>query len=463
MICQHCGTQNEVTAQVCAKCGQPLKLKKFPNWIVPVALSSLLVLSSSALVIGYVNDWDYGKLFKHSGQNATSPSKTAEVDKPDVVQPLSKETESSSQDESQMIQEALPRVFTIFTQERHGSGFLYTSGGMILTNAHVVSGYIDVVVRNSAGEDVSGKVIGISDRYDIALIHAPAYDEVEPFLIESEASQVGTEVIALGTPQTFENFASFGYLKEPNPNVEMVFVDKNIYQIDAHLDRGSSGGPLLDADTGKVIGVNSLLYLNNARFGYTIPMYRVQSLVNQWVDSPMSATEVASTFVSYESTAANSPSDNEWLYEDDYNAFYQEGELDAEFENEYGVDPYPVNGQFDEDSLAAFLLLFREEYELSVQAGEYIFLMDFLQPDSSSTSALLSFFEQRTADDSDYEFHSSDVKDVHIKSDHAFVTLDLSYSITTNIGEVKDVKETTMYTVIIDDGYYQISEITDVQ
>lgn len=144
---------------------------------------------------------------------------------------------------------------------------------MVVTNAHVVSGYTDVIVRNINGQDHEGTVVGISAESDIALIQVNDLTGIEPLEAEMATTDVGTEVIALGSPSGFENTASMGYLTGIDRDFYQEFTYENIYQIDAALAPGSSGGPLLDAGTGKVIGINSLLFPEGDSIGFSIPLY----------------------------------------------------------------------------------------------------------------------------------------------------------------------------------------------
>jgi S1-C subfamily serine protease len=77
---------------------------------------------------------------------------------------------------------------------------------------------------------------------------------------------------------------------------ESDFQYENVYQIDAQISPGSSGGPLLDALTGKVIGINSALLTADQSMGFSIPFYTVEELLREWSNSPMSPTEVANLF-----------------------------------------------------------------------------------------------------------------------------------------------------------------------
>lgn len=479
MYCQHYGTQNEEESKFCANCGKPVKVKKRIGWMMPVAVSSLIVLLLSVAGIGYFVEWDYGRLLHLSDKEPVKPIETAAVEKEQPIQPVvttpsqPKQTKVSSEkltkEKTEVIKDSLPRVFTIFTGESQGSGFLYKKGGYVVTNAHVVAGYTDVVLRNSEGSDFAGKVIGISDRYDVALIQSDAFSQLQPLVMEGSETPIGTEVIAIGSPQGFENSASIGYLTGLNRDMEMNFVYEKIYQIDAQIDKGSSGGPLLDAKTGKVIGINSLLYKENNFFGFSIPMHSVIGLVDQWAASPMSSNAIASLFGVYENYAGYEY-DGDIAYDDEYTEFYEDEEEvyeQEEYEDDYDFgyedgDAYPVDGQFDEQSLTAFMTLFRQEYEASLQAGESVFIMDYLKPGAPITSEFQKFIQEVAADGRYYEFYSDTISQITIYEGQALVTMDLSYSITDSQGEQNFLEKSKTYTVIIDEGnYYQISSVVD--
>lgn len=80
------------------------------------------------------------------------------------------------------------------------------------------------------------------------------------------------------------------------------FIYNQIYQIDAQIDKGSSGGPLVDAKTGKVIGINSLLYTSetSTNFGFSIPLYSMLEQFDTWSEQPMSREDVIAVSGMYE-------------------------------------------------------------------------------------------------------------------------------------------------------------------
>ncbi|MEE1130563.1 MAG: trypsin-like peptidase domain-containing protein, partial [Caryophanon sp.] len=263
MYCQRCGAQNSETSRFCAECSERLVTKKSFSWKWGIALIVLLAIGGAYY--------------------ATSN------DKPNV------ETAANSADRVTLIQEIQRGIFTVETPTGQGSGFLYASGGYVVTNAHVVKGVVDVTVRNSDGEQHNATVIGISDAYDIALLHVPHYAEHVPLVVETAESPVGLEVIAFGTPQGFENSASIGYITGHNRDFASDdFIYEQVYQVDAQIDKGSSGGALVDVTTGNVIGINSLLYTSetSTNFSFAIPLYTMMPYFDEWIAQPMSRDAV---------------------------------------------------------------------------------------------------------------------------------------------------------------------------
>lgn len=197
------------------------------------------------------------------------------------------ETEQKDSEEkpkTELIKETQKKVYTILTGGGMGSGFLYTESGMVVTNAHVVVGFTDVVIRNVDGEEFPGRVIGISDVVDIAMIHVEAIEGEAPLATEMEETPVGTEVIALGSPKGLENTASIGYLTGVDRDFSSDYQYEDIYQIDAQIAPGSSGGPLIDAKSGRIIGINSLGYTEGNAFGFSIPFYSVMDSLEAWAN-----------------------------------------------------------------------------------------------------------------------------------------------------------------------------------
>ena len=439
MHCSNCGSKLEEQAKFCSSCGQHIKENMISKrtWIIMGILITILstVVISFAIFNAVIN-----------------PQKKVTEDNTKIETDPSDSIPQKDKDKTQIIKESMPKVFTILTDEAQGSGFLYQEGGYIVTNAHVVAGYTEVIVRNHDGHESPARVIGISNQSDVALLKSEEYAEASPFLLEMEQSVIGTEVIALGSPQGFENSASIGYLTGTNRDIEYdFFVYEELYQVDAQIDEGSSGGPLIDATTGEVIGINSLLYTSNTSFGFAIPLYRVASLINDWITNPMDETQVATVFGSYEEFFYADPSvGEEDVYYDEYEDFWNNEE------DTFGTYEY----FFEEESLSEFIIYFRDYYEYALYYEDFYWIQDLVLPGSSAYLELEQYIHDISGQGYQYIFLTNTITNVEILEDYAIVTTNEEFDFYNAAGENTTYNKNKEYTVIIDEyGYYQITEI----
>lgn len=437
MYCHQCGNQLNENARFCSKCGAAVKsnvLPKSTKILIAALIMSGLFLAGTTL---YFLDGVF--------QNREKTAEQVDVTEEEIdLTKLANDKPELEKEKTVIIKESMPKVFTILTRDGQGSGFLYKKGGYIITNAHVVAGYTDVVVRNSTGKDSAANVIGISDEFDVALIKASRYEKAQPLAIEEQESVIGTEVIAIGTPQGLENSASIGYLTGIGRNIDYGFTYKNVYQIDAQIDQGSSGGPLLDAKTGKVIGINSLLYRNNASFGFSIPMYSVKNLVDSWVEFPMSEQEIASLFDVYKDNEHYDYDPESSGYYDEYFDYYEDNYDDYYFEN---------------DGLEEFILYFRDFYEMALFYEDFYWVEDMLYPSSEAYDELQKYIASIVGKEMYFDFINHEVLNIEIYDQYALVTVLEQFDYSSPV-ENKYYEQIKTYTVVIDeDGYYQITKI----
>lgn len=218
---------------------------------------------------------------KVTGPTTTESSKeTTNEDETEIRMPVdNKDT---------ILTNAKPQVYTIYATGEQGSGFLFNTKGDIITNAHVVE-YVnlddssaDVVVVNSAGQELNGRVIGRDDTTDVALIRVPDLAGKNPMVIDTAQAVVGTPVVAIGSPHKLAGTTTEGKITSVGANFTDGYSYRNLYEITARLEPGSSGGPLINMDTGNVIGINSIILTEHPEIGYSIPMANVMSLVNKW-------------------------------------------------------------------------------------------------------------------------------------------------------------------------------------
>lgn len=211
MVCQKCRHENEAGAKFCSSCGE-----KFSEQVVQagVPIWMWMVLIVSCITIGGVGYgfWDYYTDEKSEPDYKEESTDSQPIEPIEQVAVVEKEERQEQYTEGidrvTLIKEVQQKVFTVLTSYGQGSGFLYKKGGYVITNAHVVNDEVDVAVRNTQGQEFAATVIGISENYDIALLHVPDYQNEEPLAVETEVSPIGLEVIAFGSPQGFENSAS---------------------------------------------------------------------------------------------------------------------------------------------------------------------------------------------------------------------------------------------------------------
>jgi S1-C subfamily serine protease len=162
--------------------------------------------------------------------------------------------------------------------EGAGSGFLIDKDGHILTNYHVVENAQQIEVTLGDQTRETAKFIGADQRNDIALIQidAKGHNFTPLTLGDSRNLVVGQRALAIGNPFGFSGTLTTGIISALGRTVQTsdtTFIDEAI-QTDAAINRGNSGGPLLDSH-GQVIGINSAIYApsgTTSGIGFAIPI-----------------------------------------------------------------------------------------------------------------------------------------------------------------------------------------------
>jgi len=178
-------------------------------------------------------------------------------------------------------------------QQALGSGFVIDKAGHIVTNYHVVQGARSVQVSFSNNERLKARVVGTDPSTDIAVLQVTtASRALTPLpLGDSDAVQVGDQVLAIGNPFGLDRTATAGIVSALQRPIEAPNGDEidHVIQTDAALNHGNSGGPLIDA-SGRVVGVNSQIQTGgtsdgNVGIGFAIPIDTVKSVVAQLIKS----------------------------------------------------------------------------------------------------------------------------------------------------------------------------------
>ncbi len=169
-------------------------------------------------------------------------------------------------------------------QERQslGSGFIISSDGYILTNAHVVDSADRITVRLTDKREFKAKVIGADKRTDVALlkIEASGLPRIEQG--DPNKLKVGEWVVAIGSPFGFDNSVTAGIVSAKGRMLPQENYTPFI-QTDAAINPGNSGGPLFNMK-GEVVGINSQIYTRSGGsmgLSFAIPIDVAMEVVSQ--------------------------------------------------------------------------------------------------------------------------------------------------------------------------------------
>jgi serine protease Do len=176
-----------------------------------------------------------------------------------------------------------------------GSGFVIRADGVIVTNAHVVSGAQKVSVMMRDGTTYPAKVLGADETNDLAVVKIEARNLATAPLGDSDNLVIGEWAVAIGNPFGFvlgntEPSVTAGVISATGRNLigraegGGMYVD--MIQTDASINPGNSGGPLVNAN-GEVIGVNSSIYSpsgGSIGIGFAIPVNRARRVAEDLID-----------------------------------------------------------------------------------------------------------------------------------------------------------------------------------
>ena len=154
-----------------------------------------------------------------------------------------------------------------------GSGFIVSSDGYILTNAHVVEGADEVVVKLIDKRKFNAKVVGADARTDVAVIKITASSLPAVKLGDPARLRVGESVAAIGSPFGFENSVTAGIVSAKGRSLPSESYVPYI-QTDVPINPGNSGGPLFNMK-GEVVGINSQIYSRSGGYqgvSFAIPI-----------------------------------------------------------------------------------------------------------------------------------------------------------------------------------------------
>lgn len=147
------------------------------------------------------------------------------------------------------------------------SGFLVSDDGHIITNSHVVKNATEIEVTLNDGRRFSAKVVGQDPNTDVAVLKIDVKDVPYLKLGNSDDIKIGQWAIAIGTPLGLEASLTVGVISAKGRNNLDIARIEDFIQTDAAINRGNSGGPLLNLKS-EVIGMNTAIVSNNGSGGY---------------------------------------------------------------------------------------------------------------------------------------------------------------------------------------------------
>ena len=194
-------------------------------------------------------------------------------------------------------------IYSFFTsgQRSQGSGFVVSDDGHVLTNSHVVTdaggdnevrGASRVYVVFADGDRIPGEIVGWDLFNDIGVVKVDPQDHaVSPVpLGDSSRVVVGEPVAAIGSPFGQESSLSVGVVSATERSIESLTSDYDVsgaIQVDAPINHGNSGGPLLDA-RGRVIGINAQIRSDSGNaegVGFAIPINSARRSMEQLIST----------------------------------------------------------------------------------------------------------------------------------------------------------------------------------
>jgi S1-C subfamily serine protease len=165
-----------------------------------------------------------------------------------------------------------------------GSGFIFSSDGLVITNCHVINGAEKIMISLLNENEIEADLVGLDPDTDLAILKISSHGYSAARLGNAETLQIGQFVIAIGNPLGFQHTVTVGVvsalgrtLRAQNGNL----VD-NVIQSDAALNPGNSGGPLIDTEGG-VVGVNTAIIQGAQGLSFSVNINTAKEIAEQLI------------------------------------------------------------------------------------------------------------------------------------------------------------------------------------
>lgn len=168
---------------------------------------------------------------------------------------------------------------------RHGkgSGFIIDKDGYVLTNNHVIEGADKIKVTLMDGRSFDAEKVGQDPTFDLAIIKIKASGLPSLELGDSDKTEIGEWVVAIGNPYGFENTVTTGVISAKNRTLQAPGVNfQGFMQTDAAINPGNSGGPLIDLN-GRVVGINTAIVPYAQGLGFAVPINMAKQIMDDLI------------------------------------------------------------------------------------------------------------------------------------------------------------------------------------
>src|SRR5215212_5530032 len=270
-------------------------LKKLRVWIAALAVACLLAgIGIGAMLSGRptVAQPDM-QIARAPEALSASFAEIARRVEPAVVniETTQSQPEISEKDEDKEDQSTNNPLLDMFRRQRRptrgvGSGFIVSPKGYILTNHHVIEDAARITVGLQSGEKYRGTVVGVDPETDVAVIKIETSKDLPTVTLgDSNAAQVGDWVLAMGSPFGLDQTVTAGIISKKERETPYFNVFQRFLQTDAAINRGNSGGPLVNM-RGEVIGMNSQIATSTGDYngiGFALPANETSFVYKQLI------------------------------------------------------------------------------------------------------------------------------------------------------------------------------------